>query len=248
MWIFPSFILMSAVATKLPHYILPVWPALGLLAAIAIEETEKPEPDPELVLWMQRGAWLFGIIGGVLTIALLAAPWFLPIEGLMQGALPAGLVTGIMTVACLKEHRARRYMRGAILLFCGMLLVQVILAVAILPAIESIKISPAIAEVVRTKTPPGTPVSTFRYMEPSLVYYLDRGVVGSLADEAAVAAWAGEKGPGVLILPRSALVGIGKFYGALPLVEIGSKNGLNIGKVGKAEIVVLKRQGGQVSR
>ena len=123
-----------------------------------------------------------------------------------------------------------------------MLILQWTLAAAFLPALEKIKISPAIPALVNKNTPPETPVTTFGYLEPSLVFYLDRDVVGSLPDEASVAAWAGEKGPGVLILPESALDKIGKRYGTLPLTKIGSKKGLNIGKVGKTEIIALKRQ------
>ena len=81
MWIFPLFILMTVVATKLPHYILPVWPALAILAAITIEEADGPEVDPALRRWMQRGIWLFGAVGGLLSIALRPPPGFCRLKG-----------------------------------------------------------------------------------------------------------------------------------------------------------------------
>ena len=55
-WLIPSWIVFEAVLTKLPHYVLPLYPAIAILTAGAVERRVLSRS------WLMRGsAWWFGI-------------------------------------------------------------------------------------------------------------------------------------------------------------------------------------------
>jgi len=67
-WLIPAWILMEIIPTKLPHYVLPLYPALALVcarSAIAILDGAAPWYDKR-VLWLTGGLWaLVGLtLGG----------------------------------------------------------------------------------------------------------------------------------------------------------------------------------------
>ena len=45
-WIVPSWLVFEAVPTKLPHYVLPLYPAIALLAGAALSGSAKRPPGP----------------------------------------------------------------------------------------------------------------------------------------------------------------------------------------------------------
>ena len=74
-WIIPSWILFELVATKLPHYVLPTFPALALMAAAALFAPDaKPFRFGKVAFWLLAAVWL--AVSFVLT--------FLAPIGLMQ--------------------------------------------------------------------------------------------------------------------------------------------------------------------
>ncbi|MEQ9557897.1 MAG: glycosyltransferase family 39 protein [Rhodospirillales bacterium] len=66
-WLIPAWILMEIIPTKLPHYVLPLYPALALVcarSAIAILDGAAPWYDKR-ALWLTGGLWaLVGLILG----------------------------------------------------------------------------------------------------------------------------------------------------------------------------------------
>ena len=110
-----------------------------------------------------------------------------------------------------------------------------------IPAFDRIKPVPPVAAAIRAGTPPDTPLATFDFDEPSLVFYARRTPVAPLPSEAAVAAWAHAGDYGVLVLPRAALDRITAAYGPLPLREIAAARGVNISKGRRLELVALAR-------
>ena len=65
-WMIPIFLFMSFVSTKLPHYIMPIWPALSLAVAGTIEAAERGSLSPRdlemvrlwsLALRCDRNSW-----------------------------------------------------------------------------------------------------------------------------------------------------------------------------------------------
>ncbi|HXO41206.1 MAG TPA: hypothetical protein VN999_07160, partial [Thermoanaerobaculia bacterium] len=83
------------------------------------------------------------------------------------------------------------------------------------------------------------PVATFEYAEPSFTFYLGRWPVRELRDAGAVAGWAAEAGPGVLVLPRSVSQALG--YELAGTTEIAAAKGWNVAKGRPLELVALLR-------
>jgi 4-amino-4-deoxy-L-arabinose transferase-like glycosyltransferase/membrane-associated phospholipid phosphatase len=203
-WALPIIVLMSLVATKLPHYILPAWPALALLTALGLTKSLSAPRHP--ITGLERtGRWSFGLVGALLSGGLIILPWFVPVYGVRVPAVSAGLVLAGMTWLTLAHHRQARHAAAVVTLLAGMSLLILTAALRLLPAIEAVKLAPALASVIHARTAETVPVSTCGFGEPSLTFYLNRGPVEAL-DEAALADWAQRPGRGVLVVtePKAA--------------------------------------------
>jgi 4-amino-4-deoxy-L-arabinose transferase-like glycosyltransferase len=273
-WSLPILALMTLVATRLPHYVLPAWPALALAVGGTLEAERRGELAPRDRLWLRRGVWLLGplvvlafaavaVAAARLTFAILGgspprpAPPHLAGQTAPAGlAAPAGLPSGL-TAACLalgvvlvvaggralRDHLAGRTRRAAAELLAGALAAAAVAGGALAPALERLKPAPRLAAAVRAATAPGVPVATFEYGEPSFIFYLGRWPVRELRDAGAVAAWAAEPSPGVLVLPRSAWQPLRAEPRAAGLTEIAAAAGWNIAKGTRLELVALRRPG-----
>jgi len=71
-WTVPTFALMTLVATRLPHYVLPAWPALALAVGGTLEAERRGELAPRDRRWLRRGAWLLGPLVGLAFAAVAA--------------------------------------------------------------------------------------------------------------------------------------------------------------------------------
>src|SRR4029078_10952087 len=68
-WLVPSWIVFEAVMTKLPHYVLPLYPAIAILIAGALERRVLSRSP-----WLKRGAaWWFVVPAGAAVIAVIGA-------------------------------------------------------------------------------------------------------------------------------------------------------------------------------
>jgi len=95
-WILPTWLMFEIVPTKLPHYVLPVFPALALLVALGLKDSAALL-RPVWARWVHRGAGLLFLIG----IAVLFA---LPFVAAQNLGTPIGVPTfvaaaGILAVA-----------------------------------------------------------------------------------------------------------------------------------------------------
>jgi 4-amino-4-deoxy-L-arabinose transferase-like glycosyltransferase len=283
-WVVPAFVLMTLVATKLPHYVLPIWPALALAAAGTLEAERLGELAERDRVWLRRGAWLLAPLValaaaaavGLAVLLLDGRAWSVeaarlgapaaagapapgsPAPGAPApgppGPLPAGslapvaasclalaVVTALAGGWALRDHLAGRYRRAASLLLGGAAAAAVVAGLALAPAVERLKPAPRLARAVRAATAPGVPVATFEYAEPSFTFYLQRWPVQELDSEAAVAAWATEPGPRVLVLPRTAYERLRGAPWVGGLREIASARGWNVAKGRWLDLMALSR-------
>jgi len=76
-WIIPTWIIFELVATKLPHYVLPTFPAIAILAALGV--LAAPDLRRSLAAKIGHGACglLFVVVGGVVAVAPTLAAHFL---------------------------------------------------------------------------------------------------------------------------------------------------------------------------
>ena len=240
-WVASIVVIMTLAVTKLPHYVLFIWPALALAVAGTIVAAQQNTLTARDRIWLRRGVWFFGPLAVAVALGLMVGPWFLKIPGLRWSGLALGIVLSVMTVIAIRQQLAGRPQASAKVLLIGMLVFQIPFLFGVLPAVERVKISPPIAQAINDKTAKEIPVATYKYAEPTLNFYIGRQIE-PLRDEEAVIAWARRPQAGVLVIPKDVLAGIQQRHGFLALDEIASKKGFNYSKGTILEVLALIRR------
>jgi 4-amino-4-deoxy-L-arabinose transferase-like glycosyltransferase len=240
-WVASIFTIMTLAVTKLPHYILFIWPALALAAAGTIVAAQQNRLTARDRIWLRGGIWFFGPPAIAVAIGLIIAPWFLPAAGLRWSGPAAGIVLLVMSAVAACLQRADRPNLSAEVLLAGMFALEIPILFGVLPAIEQTKISPPIARAIRAKTATEVPVATYKYSEPTLNFYIGRRIE-PLRNEGIVVSWARQPKPGVLVIPKDVFIDIQKRFGPLPLEPFASKKGFNYSKGKPLEVLALIRK------
>jgi 4-amino-4-deoxy-L-arabinose transferase-like glycosyltransferase len=161
-WLIPAWALLELVPTKLPHYVLPLYPALALLAAGAIGGFEPAR-------WARRVDAAVRVLWGLVTMALAAAlvalPWRYGPHGIAIGAIGAVLV---IAIGAAQEWRFSLAGMAALALAF-----TVTLTGGVLPRLDRMWLSRSAASLIAAHGPrAGQPVVSVGYNEPSLVFLL----------------------------------------------------------------------------
>jgi 4-amino-4-deoxy-L-arabinose transferase-like glycosyltransferase len=171
-WAASAFILFELVPTKLPHYVLPAYPALALLAALWIAEgSATKEPA-----WQRIFRYLSAAQFGLVAVAVAAAVFLLPQRfgaasptWALFGAI-LGLVAGAVAIFMLLRRKKQVALAAAGI--CALVYYSV-LVLGVAPQLEQLWISQRIAAlVVRDERPNDPPVVAAGYAEPSLLFAL----------------------------------------------------------------------------
>jgi 4-amino-4-deoxy-L-arabinose transferase-like glycosyltransferase len=163
-WLVPSWIVFELVVTKLPHYVMPLFPAIAILIAGAIESkvlSRRP--------WLVRGTmWWFLAPVIVSIIAIIAAivisrdlvfvawPFF-------AGAVVCGLFAWQLFDDDGAEHAFVRATAASVLMAIG---IYAVVVPALTPAFPSV----ALAEVLQDASCPHPVAASVGYEEPSLIF------------------------------------------------------------------------------
>lgn len=259
-WTVPLLIVMTLVATKLPHYILFIWPMAALAIGATLDAARHGPLAQQDLRWLRRGAGLFLAMSTLSGLALIAAPWaddlsalFIHrLTGLFQllfyvGMLdlpPATMLCGLVllgeAVAALWVLRTSKLEYLARVLVAGTLAFLLLFLLCVMPAIETLKISPAIARIIREEGRDPPPTATYDYAEPTLNFYIGARL-DPLGSREALQTWLEDEGPGLLIISQRALTELAAEGMNLDLETLGSKRGFNYTKGDTMEIHVLKR-------
>ena len=169
-WIAPTWILFEAVGTKLPHYVLPLYPAVACLAAGAAVAGDgwRPGAIGRGAAYAYSALWL--LITGLLSAAGVVLVWRYA-HKIDPVAIGIGVVVFALCLAVLALLRqgARGAALGAavgaaLVLFAG-------LYDEVLPGLEPIWLGPRIADLVAQMRPcPTSVLASSRFAEPSLVF------------------------------------------------------------------------------
>jgi 4-amino-4-deoxy-L-arabinose transferase-like glycosyltransferase/membrane-associated phospholipid phosphatase len=250
-WMIPIFLFMSFVSTKLPHYILPIWPALSLSVAGTVRSAERGVLSARDLKWFVYGRRLFVGIGILCGAGLLVVPWFVPALGLsLPGSEPLnpglawplaglGAILLVMTLLASREHSEGRYRSAVGILVAGMVCVMFAVSMIGLPMAERFKLSKPLADAIRAQTTPDIEVVHLDYDQPSFIFYLGRKHLKSVGNDAGVLDWARQPEPGVLVLTRQALARIETGNGPLGLKQIAEVRGRNYSKGRWTDVVAL---------
>jgi 4-amino-4-deoxy-L-arabinose transferase-like glycosyltransferase len=163
-WLAPSWIVFELVVTKLPHYVLPLYPAIAILTAGAVETRVLSRRT-----WLTRGIiWWFlvpgiisvlAIVGAVIIahdLALLAWPFF-------AGAVVCGLFAWQLYDDDGAERAFMRAAAAAVLMAFG---VYGVVVPSLVPGFPSV----ALAQVLKDSGCEHPVAASAGYEEPSLVF------------------------------------------------------------------------------
>lgn len=184
-WAVPTWLLFEAVATKLPHYTLPAFPALMLLGARWAMDPLRPDP-PRWLRWLGIAALAGVAVGLPLVVGVAAArvtgqyldPY--PLIGLAAGLFLAWVLLGMARQAAW----GRAALSGALLAVP----LYAVLLEGVIPRLAPVWIAPRIAALL-DRTAPGLPAQEFGivgFHEPSLLF-VRGGETRLLRDGAAAA-------------------------------------------------------------
>ena len=172
-WAGAWWLVVEAVPTKLPHYVLPAYPALAILAALFLV---APRDDARRYLtWIAALQFLIGLA------ALVAAPVFLPrLYGggdapmwLLGVAAAGGVIALAGLLLALLNKRGWALATG---LLAFAVLVPT-LTVGVAPRLTQLWVSERLASMAANYTRPGDPAPALAgYTEPSLVFALGKDV------------------------------------------------------------------------
>ena len=166
-WIVPTWILFEIVPTKLPHYVLPLMPAIAILTVRALAAGAL---HPE-----RRGARLTAglvvLIPVGLTLGLSAFAWTYD-RTLPWAGLP--LLLGASAVAALAWHAFARGLPERALglgILAAMLLSPAVFGLT-QPVMAALKVSPRLAALREAVPCPRPAVASLGYREPSFVFLI----------------------------------------------------------------------------
>src|SRR5438270_734045 len=162
-WLVPSWVVFEVVLTKLPHYVLPLYPAIAILTVGALERRVLSRS------WLMRGAaWWFVIPAVASVIAVIGAitltrqPVFLA-----WPFVAAALIFGLFAWWLYDANRAEHSLLNAVV--AAMFLAVAIYGVVV-PALTPLFPSAEIARALRNVVCVGPRAAAAGFHEPSLVF------------------------------------------------------------------------------
>jgi 4-amino-4-deoxy-L-arabinose transferase-like glycosyltransferase len=162
-WLIPSWIVFELVLTKLPHYVLPLYPGIAILTVGALERRVLSRS------WLKRGAaWWFIIPAGASVLAVVGAialtrqPVFLA-----WPFIAAALIFGLFAWWLYEDSRAERSLLNAVV--SAMFLAIAVYGI-VLPSLKPLFPSQEIARALRNVVCVGPKAAAAGFHEPSLVF------------------------------------------------------------------------------
>lgn len=163
-WLIPAWIVFELSVTKLPHYVLPLYPAIAILVAVTVQDEALP---PQRWLKWGGAVWFFApllISAAIIALAIVADHnSFLLAWPLLAGACFLGFLAW---QAC----ESAGVERSITLAVASVVITGIAVYAVVVPALVSLFPSAALAGVLRDsgcKTPIAASVG---YNEPSLVF------------------------------------------------------------------------------
>jgi 4-amino-4-deoxy-L-arabinose transferase-like glycosyltransferase len=203
-WAAAVWVIFEATPTKLPHYILPAYPAICLLGAIwasRAQTTDRLASVWRLSAVVQFLLGLAVLIGG---LVFMVSRFGDGVSGPLLGVVLASLLAGLVAASLLARRQVHSAATAAVisawLLYAGMTAVAV-------PSLNQLWVSARLATMVAQNSHPGdAPPALAGFDEPSLVFRLGsatrltdgRGAADALASTGGLAGVEVQEGPAFL--------------------------------------------------
>ncbi len=239
-WYLPFWIVVEAMPTKLPHYMLPAYPALLLLMAWALtDDSVTPAALRRWQLWLYRAT----VFGAVLVTVLLAAVAVAAVPYVVGAISWWGILAAVLILVtgwlASGIRPAFPPLQRTILAAAGAAASMGLLAGLVAPALKPIWLSPEIATQFKAVKPcPDSRLISAGYHEPSLVFLA--GTSTMLTDGATAAAELGKDDCAVALIADDQLEAFDGALaeGASSIEELGRVEGVNYSK-GHARILTF---------
>src|SRR3984893_5881836 len=165
-WLVPSWIVFELVLTKLPHYVLPLYPAIAILTVGALERRVLSRS------WLMRGAaWWFIIPAGASVIAVIGAITLTRQPVFLAWPLAAAaMILGLLAWWFSDGNRAERSLLNAVV---AAILLAVAVYGVVVPSLTTLFPSAEIARALRNVVCVGAKAGASGFHEPSLVFMTD---------------------------------------------------------------------------
>jgi 4-amino-4-deoxy-L-arabinose transferase-like glycosyltransferase len=163
-WILPSWIVFELATTKLPHYVLPLYPAIAILIATAIETNALSSRR-----WLVRGTVWWFLVPIMISIVFVAGAMLIDRQLVFPAwpFLAAAIACGLVAWRWYEDS-------GAGPAFAGAVAVSALIAIAvyalIFPALSPLFPSATLARVLRDSGCANPVAASVGYEEPSLVF------------------------------------------------------------------------------
>lgn len=244
-WVIPAWVVFELVGTKLPHYTMPMYPALALLSARALLSAAAMGPGFRRDLGVRLGEAAWFVIGLCVCVlapaglwAALAHPeagaraaWVLPVASGVAGLCAMLLLSGVAGFS------RGLLVRAQLLGVAAAVLTPTALIGVVLAHEPAVGVNVRLAAAIRSVDPDATrPIGGVVYHEDSMIF-LTRGRYTRLGEDA-WRNWLLEHPDGVLVLPE------GTGAGEAGLREIGRVVGFNYSVGRWVRLRVIELEGG----
>jgi 4-amino-4-deoxy-L-arabinose transferase-like glycosyltransferase len=229
-WIVPAWIVFELMATKLPHYTLPLYPAVALLSARWLLRLEARRAGVD-----RPGGIVFLLIGAAMMVGVPLGLWWTGGDrGVADLALVAALMVG-MGASGIWLWRGRWVAAQAAAMVVSVASLAA-MSGTLLPGHRSLWVSSRVAAILEREDPAGErPIAAVGYQEDSLIF-LTRGRAERVGRKR-LAAWLADH-PGGLVAATAPVEAA-----ALGLRVIDGVEGLNYSNGERVEVVVYERRG-----
>jgi 4-amino-4-deoxy-L-arabinose transferase-like glycosyltransferase len=162
-WLIPSWIVFELALTKLPHYVLPLYPAIAILTVGALERRVLSRS------WLRRGAAWWFAIPAITAVSVIVGAIALTRQPVFMAwpFLAMSLIFGLFAWWLYDDNRAERSLLNAAVaaLFLGISVYGIVV-----PTLTPLFPSVEIARVLRNVVCVGPKAAAAGYHEPSLVF------------------------------------------------------------------------------
>src|ERR1700742_1293622 len=182
-WLIPSWIVFEAVLTKLPHYVLPLYPAIAILTAGALERRVLSRS------WLTSGAAWWFVIPALASLAAVVGAVTVPRQPVFLAwpFVAAALIFGLFAWWLYDDNRAERSLLNAAV---AALFLAVAIYGVVVPALTPLFPSAEIARALRNVVCVGPKAAAAGFHEPSLVFMT--GTSTALTDGSGAADFLGQ--------------------------------------------------------
>jgi len=233
-----TWVAFELVPTKLPHYVLPTYPALAMMAGLW-----AAEPRAVGGFWGKVAIYVAPLQFAVAALALVIGLVFLPVKygpGPMYWLAIPALLFVVLTVLALYRYFSEATIPAALFALAAPLALYPVLTAFVGPDLSQLWVSPRAAALVHNLSRPGDPPPALAgYLEPSLVFLLG---TETRQTDGRGAAEAGAAQGGLALVEDRESAAFQARLGELEAqaVEVGALDGFNYSRGRKVHIRIYR--------